>query len=226
MDKKRALAVLVVFSALGMAQKFSVEGGAGFYGGLGGQLAVVVEDLVQGLPLGLRLGVGFAQSDALDDAYDLGGGTKWGDYKNTNQLSEWGQNITLSADVLYKVSVQGLPVEVAPYVGLRYNFFSGGYTDPQNNLPNIKAETASSNQFGLGLGARLAYPLAPNLRVVGDLGVDYFFKACIEGRTEPDAGSPTSQTVCPGDTAYPNLDKFVTQPEWVLKLRLGLAYRF
>lgn len=225
MDKKRALAVLVVFSALGMAQKFSVEGGAGFYGGLGGQLAVVVEDLVQGLPLGLRLGVGFAQSDALDDAYDLGGGTKWGDFKNTNQLSEWGQNITLSADVLYKVSVQGLPVELAPYVGLRYNFFSGGSTDPQDNL-TIKAYTVSSNQFGLGLGARLAYPLAPNLQLVGDLGADYFFKACIEERIEPDTGSPTSQTVCPGDTAYPNLDKFVTQPEWVLKLRLGLAYRF
>lgn len=217
-----------------MAQKFSVEGGAGFYGGLGGQLAVVVEDLVQGLPLGLRLGVGFAQSDALDDAYVLPIlNTKWGDFKNTNQLSEWGQNITLSADVLYKVSVQGLPVEVAPYAGLRYNFFSGGFTDPQNKLDqnspifaNVKALTTSSNQFGLGLGARLAYPLAPNLRVVGDLGVDYFFKACIEGRTEPDTGSPTSQTVCPGDTAYPDLDKFVTQPEWVLKLRLGLAYRF
>ena len=60
--KKGLLAALAGFLTLAMAQKFSVEAGAGFYGGFGGQLAVVAEDLAPGLPLGVRLGVGFATS--------------------------------------------------------------------------------------------------------------------------------------------------------------------
>ena len=43
--KKGLLAALAGFLTLAMAQKFSVEAGAGFYGGFGGQLAVVAEDL-------------------------------------------------------------------------------------------------------------------------------------------------------------------------------------
>jgi len=222
-------AVVVAFAALltaAMAQKFSVEAGAGLYGNLGGQLAVVAEDFTPGLPLGVRLGVGFAQSDALDDGYDLGGGTTWGDYKKTNELSEWGQNITLSLDVLYKVAGLGLPVEVAPYAGIRYNLFSGGYTDPQNKISGTKSESVSTNQFGFGAGVRLAYPLMPNLSLVGDLGADYYLNACFKSVREDDSGNKTESTVCPGDSGYDSLNELVTQPEWVFKLRVGVAYRF
>ncbi|GAB6941417.1 hypothetical protein [Thermus brockianus] len=222
-------AVVVAFAALltaAMAQKFSVEAGAGLYGNLGGQLAVVAEDFTPGLPLGVRLGVGFAQSDALDDGYDLGGGTTWGDYKKTNELSEWGQNITLSLDVLYKVAGLGLPVEVAPYAGIRYNLFSGGYTDPQNKISGTKSESVSTNQFGFGAGVRLAYPLMPNLSLVGDLGADYYLNACFKSVREDDSGNKTESTVCPGDSGYDSLNELVTQPEWVFKLRVGAAYRF
>ncbi|GAA6731725.1 hypothetical protein YIM73518_14880 [Thermus brockianus] len=222
-------AVVVAFAALltaAMAQKFSVEAGAGLYGNLGGQLAVVAEDFTPGLPLGVRLGVGFAQSDARDDGYDLGGGTTWGDYKKTNELSEWGQNITLSLDVLYKVAGLGLPVEVAPYAGIRYNLFSGGYTDPQNKISGTKSESVSTNQFGFGAGVRLAYPLMPNLSLVGDLGADYYLNACFKSVREDDSGNKTESTVCPGDSGYDSLNELVTQPEWVFKLRVGAAYRF
>ncbi|GAA5334595.1 outer membrane beta-barrel protein [Thermus hydrothermalis] len=222
-------AVVVAFAALltaAMAQKFSVEAGAGLYGNLGGQLAVVAEDFTPGLPLGVRLGVGFAQSDALDDGYDLGGGTTWGDYKKTNELSEWGQNITLSLDVLYKVAGLGLPVEVAPYAGIRYNLFSGGYTDPQNKISGTKSESVSTNQFGFGAGVRLAYPLMPNLSLVGDLGADYYLNACFKRVVEDDSGNKNEGTVCPGDSGYDSRNERVTQPEWVFKLRVGAAYRF
>ncbi len=224
-------AVVVAFAALltaAMAQKFSVEAGAGLYGNLGGQLAVVAEDFTPGLPLGVRLGVGFAQSDALDDgeAYSpVTGSQKWGDYKKNYNLSEWGQNITLSLDVLYKVAGLGLPVEVAPYAGIRYNLFSGGYTDPQNNIA-VKSASVSTNQFGFGAGVRLAYPLMPNLSLVGDLGADYYLNACFKSVREDDSGNKTESTVCPGDSGYDSLNKWVTQPEWVFKLRVGAAYRF
>lgn len=205
-----------------MAQKFSVEAGAGLYGNLGGQLAVVAEDFTPGLPLGVRLGVGFAQSDALDDgeAYSpVTGSQKWGDYKKNYNLSEWGQNITLSLDVLYKVAGLGLPVEVAPYAGIRYNLFSGGFS-------GTKSESVSTNQFGFGAGVRLAYPLMPNLSLVGDLGADYYLNACFKGVREDDSGNKTESTVCPGDSGYDSLNEWVTQPEWVFKLRVGAAYRF
>ncbi|BDG16603.1 hypothetical protein [Thermus brockianus] len=225
-------AVVVAFAALltaAMAQKFSVEAGAGLYGNLGGQLAVVAEDFTPGLPLGVRLGVGFAQSDALDDgeAYSpVTGSQKWGDYKKNYNLSEWGQNITLSLDVLYKVAGLGLPVEVAPYAGIRYNLFSGGYTDPQNKISGTRSQSYSTNQFGFGAGVRLAYPLMPNLSLVGDLGADYYLNACFKGVVEDDSGNKTESTVCPGDNNYDSLNEWVTQPEWVFKLRVGAAYRF
>lgn len=223
--KRLVIAALAGLLTAAMAQRFSVEGSAGLYTGFSGQLAVVAEDL-PGLPLGLRLGVGFASTDALDDNYDMGGGTKWGTEKKNLELSEWGQNVTVSLDVLYKLTqVQG--ISVAPYLGVRYNMFSGGYTDPKNKKSGVKSETYSSNAFGFGLGVRAAYPVMPNLSLVGDVGVDYYLQACIQGTQVDDAGNSTTSTFCPSDSGYKSANEFVTQPDGlVLKLRLGVAYRF
>lgn len=224
--KRLVIAALAGLLTAAMAQRFSVEGSAGFYTGFSGQLAVVAEDL-PGLPLGLRLGVGFASTDALDDNYDMGPDTKWGTAKKNLELSEWGQNVTVSLDVLYKLTqVQG--ISVAPYLGVRYNMFSGGATDPKDKLPGVKSGTYSSNAFGFGLGVRAAYPVMPNLSLVGDVGVDYYLQACIQGTEVDDAGKLSiSGTVCPSDSNYKSVNSFVTQPDGlVLKLRLGAAYRF
>ena len=216
---KRTLVGLLAFlGALGMAQKFSVEASAGYiYSGLGGQLAVVAEDLAPGLPLAVRLGLGFATSDALDDNYNIGGGTTWGQFKNANNLTEWGQNITLSLDVLYKLPAQGLPVSLAPYLGLRYNMFEGGAYDNSGNWGKV-----SSNAFGFGGGIRAAYAVIPNLDVVADLGADYYLQSDITV-----SSSSGSTTIRPGDSGYANLNAFVTQPDgFVFRVRLGAAYRF
>jgi hypothetical protein len=216
--KKTLVGLLAFLGALGMAQRFSVEASAGYiYSGFGGQLAVVAEDLAPGLPLAVRLGLGFATSDALDDNYDIGGGTTWGQVKNASNLTEWGQNITLSLDVLYKLPAQGLPVSLAPYLGLRYNLFEGGYYNS-----SISGKV-SSNAFGFGGGIRAAYAVIPNLDVVADLGADYYLQSCITASSS--SGSPT--TTCPGDPGYANLNAFVTQPDgFVFRVRLGAAYRF
>jgi hypothetical protein len=219
---KRALVGLLAFlGALGMAQKFSVEASAGYiYSGLGGQLAVVAEDLAPGLPLAVRLGLGFATSDALDDNYviDEDGGTTWGDVKDASNLTEWGQNITLSLDVLFTLPAQGLPVSLAPYLGLRYNMFEGG------SYNNSGWDKYSSNAFGFGGGIRAAYAVTPNLDVVADLGADYYLQSCI---TISSSVGSTTTTTCPGDFAYADLNAFVTQPDgFVFRVRLGAAYRF
>jgi hypothetical protein len=187
-----------------MAQKFSVEASAGYiYSGLGGQLAVVAEDLAPGLPLAVRLGLGFATSDALTTT--------------TTGFTEWGQNITLSLDVLYKLPAQGLPVSLAPYLGLRYNMFEGG------EYNNTTSDKYSSNVFGFGGGIRAAYAVIPNLDVVADLGADYYLQSCI---TTSSSGGSTA-TTCPGDPGYATLNAFVTQPDgFVFRVRLGAAYRF
>jgi hypothetical protein len=218
---KRALVGLLAFlGALGMAQKFSVEASAGYiYSGLGGQLAVVAEDLAPGLPLAVRLGLGFATSDALDDNYviDEDGGTTWGDVKDASNLTEWGQNITLSLDVLYKLPAQGLPVSLAPYLGLRYNLFEGGAYNNSGNWGKY-----SSNAFGFGGGIRAAFAVIPNLDVVADLGADYYLQSDITETT-----SSGSTTFRPGDSGYANRNAFVTQPDgFVFRVRLGAAYRF
>jgi hypothetical protein len=221
---KRVLVGLLAFlGALGMAQKFSLEASAGYiYSGLGGQLAVVAEDLAPGLPLAVRLGLGFATSDALDDNFNLsrlgGPNSTWGQYKNNFNFTEWGQNITLSLDVLYKLPAQGLPVSLAPYLGLRYNMFEGGAYDNSGNWGKF-----SSNAFGFGGGIRAAYAVIPNLDVVADLGADYYLQSCITASSS--SGSPS--TTCPGDSGYADLNAFVTQPDgFVFRVRLGAAYRF
>jgi len=204
---KRALVGLLAFlGALGMAQKFSVEASAGYiYSGLGGQLAVVAEDLAPGLPLAVRLGLGFATSDALTVTIPPG-------------FTEWGQNITLSLDVLYTLPAEGLPVSLAPYLGLRYNMFEGG---AYNNSGWGKV---SSNAFGFGGGIRAAYAVIPNLDVVADLGADYYLQSCITGSS---SSAPTPTTTCPGAPAYATLNALVTQPDgFVFRVRLGAAYRF
>ena len=187
------------------------------------------------------LGAGFASTDALDEVLDKVPNTKFGDAKKNSKLSEWGQNVTVSLDVLYKLAqVQG--ISVAPYVGVRYNMFSGGVTDPEGKLQDVfpglpsvksvKSVTFSSNAFGFGLGVRAAYPVMPNLSLVGDVGADYYLRACIRN-TMVIRGSVNSEdvsisrTVCPSASGYESHNKFVTQPDgWVLKLRLGVAYRF
>jgi hypothetical protein len=205
---KRALVGLLAFlGALGMAQKFSVEASAGYiYSGLGGQLAVVAEDLAPGLPLAVRLGLGFATSDALTVTIPPG-------------FTEWGQNITLSLDVLYTLPAQGLPVSLAPYLGLRYNMFEGGAYDNTGNWVRV-----SSNPFGFGGGIRAAYAVIPNLDVVADLGADYYLQSCI---TTSSSSAPTPTTTCPGAPGYAALNDSVTQPDgFVFRVRLGAAYRF
>jgi len=217
--KRTLVTLLALLGALGMAQRFSVEASAGYiYSGLGGQLAVVAEDLAPGLPLAVRLGLGFATSDALDDNYEVAPGVTWEQYKQSNNLTEWGQNITLSLDVLYKLPVQGLPVSLAPYLGLRYNMFEGGAYDNSGNWGKY-----SSSAFGFGGGVRAAYAVIPNLDVVADLGADYYLQSCINRSSSSDS----STTICPGDDGYADANAFVTQPDGlVFKVRLGVAYRF
>jgi hypothetical protein len=188
-----------------------VEASAGYiYSGLGGQLAVVAEDLAPGLPLAVRLGLGFATSDALTTT--------------TTGFTEWGQNITLSLDVLYTLPAQGLPVSLAPYLGLRYNMFEGG------EYNNTTSDKYSSNAFGFGGGIRAAFAVIPNLDVVADLGADYYLQSCITASSSSITASSSSgstATTCPGDSAYPDLNAFVTQPDgFVFRVRLGAAYRF
>ncbi|WP_232822409.1 hypothetical protein [Thermus sediminis] len=214
------MGIVALLGALAMAQKFSVEVSAGYiYSGLGGQLAVVTEDLAPGLPLAVRLGLGFATSDALDDNFiDPVSGITWGQFKQANNLTEWGQNITLSLDALYKLPVQGLPVSLAPYLGVRYNMFEGGFYDNSGNWGRV-----SSNAFGFGGGVRAAYAVIPNLDVVADLGADYYLQSCISGSNS----SGFSGTTCPGDSGYTNDNALVTQPDgFVFRVRLGAAYRF
>jgi hypothetical protein len=203
-----------------MAQRFSVEASAGYiYSGFGGQLAVVAEDLAPGLPLAVRLGLGFATSDALDDNYviDEDAGTTWGNVKDASNLTEWGQNITLSLDVLFTLPAEGLPVSLAPYLGLRYNLFEGGAYNNSGNWGKY-----SSNAFGLGGGIRAAYAVIPNLDVVADLGADYYLQSDITETT-----SSGSTTFRPGGPGYADVNAFVTQPDgFVFRVRLGAAYRF
>ena len=220
--KRTLVALLALLGALGMAQRFSVEASAGYiYSGLGGQLAVVAEDLAPGLPLAVRLGLGFATSDGLNDSFDLGGGggPTWGSIKE----SEYGQNITIALDALFNIPTQGLlpgqGSSVAAYLGLRYNLFEGGGTDSGGDTYK-----ATANAFGVGGGLRLAFPLDRTLTLVADAGLDYFFQGCI---TFSGTGVGTTITACPGDSLYPDANSFATQPDgFVFRARLGGAFRF
>lgn len=183
----------------GMAQTYSVQGSLGYFTGFGGNFSIVGTDIASSV--GGRFGVTFAGTDLIDS----------GDNYPEIQAGD-ASNVTLNLDLLFPIPASAtMSVAVSPYIGVRYNFFSAEADDPLGEFD------ISSDQFGLGAGAMVEYPLSPEFGIFADLGLDYFWDAAIE------FGDQDYETDDPG---YDQVREFVNAPETEFKALLGVRLAF
>jgi hypothetical protein len=199
MNKGVYVAMALSLGLVGMAQTYSVQGSLGYFTGFGGNFSLMATGF--DLPVGGRLGVTFAGTDLID----------YGFYFPNIEAGE-ASNVTLNLDLLLPIPTSETgAVVVNPYVGLRYNFFAA---QAKNYLTDLDI---SSNQFGMGAGALVEYPLSPEVGLFADLGLDYFWDAAIE------FGAEHYETSDPG---YDEVRRFLNAPETAFKLLLGVRLAF
>ncbi|MBZ9713662.1 hypothetical protein [Deinococcus multiflagellatus] len=189
----------------------------GYAGGLSGEFFVHAPNVVG--PIGVKAGVAYTRAaDAINDSSDLGVGP-FSSYKAAG-ATENGSHTVASLDGTYNVGELAPGVSTALYAGARYGMFRS--TEDYGATGNT---TYSSNAFGLGAGVMLSYALTGNLSLVGDVGVDTFFKSTINATTTSGSGS-TNTTINQGDALYNTIDNRFVRPGTVFKARIGIKTTF
>lgn len=218
MKKLLALAISAGLATAG-AQTFGTSLGTGgglelgltggFARGLSGEAFVHAPNLAG--PFGLKVGASYTRpTDAINDDSDLGVGT-FGSYK-ANGATEYGSHTVLGVDGTYNVGELTPGVGATLYAGGRYGLFRS-----TEDYGASGSTTYSTNAFGIGAGVMVSYALAGNLSLVGDLGVDQFFRSAIN------TGSDTFQT---GEAGYNDISNRFVRPGTVFKARIGIKTNF
>ena len=83
----------------------------------------------------------------------------------------------------------------------------------------------TSNNWGIGIGAKAFFAMGAQMDFVVTAGVDYFFSNTLTGHDT--AYSPDGENVNPRrDYTYDTANEAVNQPDLELILMIGLNYRF
>ncbi|WP_343760103.1 hypothetical protein [Deinococcus depolymerans] len=186
----------------------------GYASGLSGEIFVLTPNVVG--PVGVKVGVATTRAaDAINDDSDIGSG-KFSAAK-ANGATESGMHTVTSMDATYSLGEVAPGVNATLYGGGRYGAFNA--TESYGNSGSV---TYSTNSFGVGAGAMVNYALTGNLGLVGDLGVDHFFKNTINTTTST-GGSDSFTTT---DAGYQAIDNRFVRPGTNFKARVGVTYNF
>lgn len=222
MKKLLPMALLTIATSTAGAQSLSgVEFGltGGWANGLSGEVFVHVPNVAG--PVGVKAGLAYTRaSDAINDNDNFGieGNPTFGDLKDSLGATEYGSHTSVSLDGTYGLGELSPGVDATFYGGGRYGMFRS--VEDYGVDGNV---TYSSNAFGIGAGVMVGYALTGSLSLVGDLGVDHYFKSSITtGGSNTDAGG----TYAPGSTDYALYDNRFVRPGTVFKLRLGVKTSF
>ncbi|GGL05745.1 hypothetical protein [Deinococcus radiotolerans] len=182
----------------------------GYASGLSGEIFVHAPNVAG--PVGIKAGLAYTRaSDAINDSSDLGVGT-FGSYK-ANGATEYGSHTTASLDATYGMGELSPGVDATLYGGARYGMFRS-----TEDYGATGSTTYSASAFGIGAGVMVSYALTGNLSLVGDLGVDQYFKSNINV-----TGTNTdSTTIARNDALYPSIDNRFVRPGTVFKARIGV----
>ncbi|WP_102126154.1 hypothetical protein [Deinococcus planocerae] len=225
MKKLLALTIsagLATAGAQTLGAGFSTGGGielgltGGYANGLSGEAFVHAPNLAG--PFGLKVGASLTRpSDALNDnASFTNTGTDadltFGDFKNAFGATESGSHTVFSLDGTYDVGELTPGVGATLYAGGRYGLFRSSTSFEGDTT------TYSSNAFGIGAGVMVDYALAGNLSLVGDLGVDQFFKSAIN--------VSNGDSIATNDPSYSGFDNLFVRPGTVFKARIGIKTTF
>jgi hypothetical protein len=197
-----------------MGADFSLGAQAGFAGGPAGRVTGRVMDFAQGFPLSVELGLGYFSRDPGDPL----AARRIFINDNTNgtpESSGWEWNIRL--DFMYKLHMPGLS-EVSVFAGPRYSHFAGDFVYVGGN----EDFEVTTNQWGLGLGAKASFPMGRRVSFTVEAGFDYFFSSEIYGH---DTSYSPDGVIVNGnhDYTYRDADAAINQPKFVPGLLLGVA---
>ena len=194
----------------------------GYAGCLSGEVSVGAPRLNG--PLGVRATVSFTKpGEPINRSASLPLLGSYGALLDSGMYTASGSQIVLGVDGTYSLGQLAPGLDASAYAGGRYGKFSStfGVNDP--DAAQRQETTYSSDAFGVGGGLLLAYPVASNVSVVGDLGVDQFFSSSIK---VTDSVTGSSDTYRQGDTGYADASAVFNRPSTVLKARVGVKFGF
>jgi hypothetical protein len=197
------------------AADFNLSLLAGTKGGASVQVGGMVTDFAKGFPLGVEASIAYAWRDP-GNAYDA---RRIFVNDNTNGTPEKsGYFWDLRFDFLRRVRALGME-NLDLLAGARYSMFVGHFEYIGGN----EDFDVTSNQFGLGLGARASFPMGSRIALTVLAGADYYFPAALEGHDtiyRPDDENVNSKH----DYTYATADEAINQPTFVPVLMIGLTF--
>lgn len=215
----KKILMLVTLATLGAAsaQSGTVELGltGGYSGGLGGEAFVHVPNVAG--PVGVKVSGSYSAADGINDNANVGLVTV-ADSKAAGYVTESGSQMVLGLDGTYRLGQLAPGADATLYAGGRYGKFSASLDATDGS----GSSTYATNAFGVGAGLQVAYPVAGNVSLLGDLGVDQFFDGDI---TYTDTRTGITETSKPGDAAYATQNELLNQPGTVFKARVGVKVR-
>jgi hypothetical protein len=194
----------------------------GYAGGLSGEVFIHAPNVAG--PLGVKAGVSFTRAaDAINDASPFlpgisGPNETFGAAKASGLVTESGSRTVVGLDGTYNVGQLAPGADALIYAGGRYGMFRSTEDYGENGRV-----TYSSNAFGIGAGVMVSYPLSGNLSLVGDLGIDQFFRSNITATTTSADGSTTVDS---GEGTNEAFGERFVRPGTVFKARIGIKTSF
>jgi hypothetical protein len=211
------MAVTLATAAPALAGQFAASLYGGYKGGAGFRVGVMALDFARGLPIGIEGAISYTALDpgSPEDARRI----FINDATNgTPEESGWMWDYRL--DFLYRLKILGMN-DAFLFVGARYSVFTADFHFVGGN----EDFEVSSNQFGVGLGARTSFPISQKVSISFLLGFDYFFNATLTGHDT--SYSPGGETVNgKHNYTYKDADAAVNQPKLQPIAMLGFVYYF
>jgi hypothetical protein len=216
MKKLEVLFSLLIFAqSQGIAQTTAVGFSLGHNGGPGVKIHGLISDFAQGFPLSAKVTIGYTSvnpgnaADArrifINDA--------------TNGTPEQsGRTWDFRGDFLYKMKWFS-PARTYIYAGVRYVSFLGNFKFIGGN----EDFDVTSNQWGIGTGLEMYFPISARMDLVSTAGIDYFIASELQGHDT--TYSPDGENInIQHDYTYTDADRAINQPTVEFLIMIGLNY--
>ncbi len=219
-SQKCFLTVILIAAALATAApasagQFAASLFGGYKGGASFRLGVMALDFAQGLPIGVEGAISYTTMDPgspenarrifINDATN-----------GTPEKSGWAWDYRL--DFLYRLKILNMK-EAFLFAGVRYSVFTADFHFVGGN----EDFEVNSNQWGVGLGVRAAFPISQKVAIGFMVGGDYFFNSTLTGHDT--SYNPNGETVNGKHSyTYADADAAVNQPKFQPIAMLGFIY--
>jgi len=211
------IAVMLFAHPITWAAEFSISVIGGYKGGAGFRLSTSASEFAQGLPLGMEIGLGYT---AFDPGNAADARSIFINDNNNGTPEKSGRMWDVRLDFLYRLKTFGLR-EAFAYAGVRYSMFTGNFKYVGGN----EDFNVTSNQWGVGVGAKASFPISGRVGITFLGGFDYFFDAVLSGHDT--SYSPGGETVNGNHNyTFKDADAAISQPKLQPCLMLGFTYFF